>query len=62
MNDKRISFSGFSKLMIAEAIEEMISNLEYHKGACPDIVEYGDDIIELENQIAYYKKLLERFR
>lgn len=55
-----MKFTGKNLVMIQRGIDLVLSELQNQIGTCPDVVEYADDIEQLEAEIAQFQRLANR--
>ena len=60
MTNPRMTFSGTSLELLRDAVGAAISDTRMHIGSCPDVVEYAEDIDELEDHILKLERLYAR--
>jgi hypothetical protein len=53
-------FSGKSLILVRKALDLAIAELHNQIATCPDVIEYEDDILEIEAEQKKYQKLIDR--
>jgi hypothetical protein len=55
-----MQITGKSLALVVEAIKGAIADIHYHVASCPDVIEFEDELDELEIQQRKYQRLLDR--